>query len=142
MFVRPSFLEGFNPNRTINLERKEIYKKKNTISLHELVDDILEIREGKSHRDKFLDTLMEAYVKCADYLLKKMPLKNPVLQGCSVLDPLIRTADVTQEVLIKLQNFSLLVDQDKTVKKAYVEEVESYTTADLPRPMPDTAIDK
>ena len=45
-------------------------------------------RENDAVVASFLKQALDVYVKCGNYLLKKLPIKNPLLQCLSIIDPL------------------------------------------------------
>ena len=45
-------------------------------------------RKNDAIIESFLKQALDAYVKCGNYLLKKLPINNPLLQCLSSIDPL------------------------------------------------------
>ena len=55
---------------------------------------------SKDQRQSLLKSTVNAFVVCAQYLQKKMPVNNPALKICSCLDPIVRnTSEALQQLL-------------------------------------------
>ncbi|GBO06719.1 hypothetical protein AVEN_141325-1 [Araneus ventricosus] len=81
----------------------------------------------------------KAYVNCADYLQKKLPLASPLLECISSIDPATRGKDVTLKRLQKLPSFITNVLTSTEDKESYALEIHQYqVNLKLPSPSDDS----
>ncbi|GBO12369.1 hypothetical protein AVEN_142016-1 [Araneus ventricosus] len=90
-------------------------------------------------KEEILYKVKKAYVNCADYLQKKLPLANPLLKCISLIDPATRGKDVTLKRLQKLPSFITNVLTSTEDKEAYALEIHQYQVdLKLPSPFDDS----
>lgn len=88
-------------------------------------------------KEEFLAKAKSAYVQCANYLQKKLPLSNPVLKCISSIDPTARGHEVTLQRLQKLPSLITNVLTNEDVE-SYSFEVHQYQVdLSLPSPVDD-----
>ena len=89
----------------------------------------------------FLDTAETAYIMCAKYLSKKLPLNNKLLRCLSAIDPIAHGHSVTAKHLLHLPKLVTNVLQVNE-KDAYELEVRKFQVdSNLPQIIPDLRID-
>ena len=105
-FMKPEVYASMSVKNLKN--ELKIDKENNLIDQREMfIGKITSSIIASSHRqdstvNSFLKNVQEAYVKCGQYLQKKLPLNNTLLRSLSALDPLARQHSLTSKYLRKL----------------------------------------
>ena len=101
-FMKPESFSSKNPAELVNLDvsKPGTQLKKTQMFMGKKATEIVEKRgRGDKIVCCFLEQLETAYLKCAEYMQKTLPLNSTTLKGLSALDPLARGHSVTQKYL-------------------------------------------
>ena len=99
LFMKPEVLSNTRNIQDVKLDEKN-HLKDSTIFL---VDYIRKNLTGES-ANSMITTLKQAYVRCSQYLLLKMPINNALLKSLSALDPRCRGHSVSLKYLLRLSS--------------------------------------